>query len=85
MFQNVCVCLYVCVCVCVCVSVCLKNVYGLCARDTIDPEESSLTDEERPLTRNELQERVLKGVRTALWDSGREGYGPWDCVYMITQ
>ncbi|XP_061114616.1 outer dynein arm-docking complex subunit 1-like isoform X2 [Conger conger] len=30
--------------------------------DTIDPEESSLTDEERPLTRNELQERVLKGV-----------------------
>ncbi|KAJ8257645.1 hypothetical protein GJAV_G00188120 [Gymnothorax javanicus] len=30
--------------------------------DTIDPEESSLADEERPLTRNELQERVLKGV-----------------------
>ncbi|XP_035238609.1 coiled-coil domain-containing protein 114-like isoform X2 [Anguilla anguilla] len=30
--------------------------------DTIDPEESSLTDEERPLTRNELQERVLKGI-----------------------
>ncbi|KAJ8371265.1 hypothetical protein SKAU_G00112930 [Synaphobranchus kaupii] len=30
--------------------------------DNIDAEESSLTDEERPLTRNELQERVLKGV-----------------------
>ncbi|KAG7472856.1 hypothetical protein MATL_G00113380 [Megalops atlanticus] len=30
--------------------------------DNYDTDESPLTDEERPLTRNELQQKVLKGV-----------------------
>ena len=62
--HYICSSVFVCVSECVCVCVC---VFSSLLRDDYDTEESPLTDEdERPLTQEELRQRILKGVSDAI-------------------